>query len=133
MTVITSREDEKSLVAQRFADATRIVVISLCAAWCDTCSEFRSGYEGLAQARPDIVFIWLDIEDDADLVGDIDVENFPTLAIFRGTQPLHFGVSLPHPASIGRLIDALAAQPQPLANPPAAVVELPQRLLARSG
>ena len=129
MTVITSRKDDKKLLADAFADASRIVVISLCAAWCDTCNEFRSSYEVLAESRPDATFVWLDIEDDADGVGDVDVENFPTLAIFRGTQPLHFGVSLPHLPSIGRLIDALAAPGQPLANVPEAVEQLPRRLL----
>ena len=132
MTVITNREDDKGLLANAFADASRIAVISLCAAWCDTCNDFRSGYELLAQSRPDVIFVWLDIEDDAEAVGDVDVENFPTLAIFRGTQPLHFGVSLPHPPSIGRLIDALAAQRQPLQEVPEAVAQLPQRLLASS-
>ena len=132
MTVITNREDAKGLLANAFADASRIAVISLCAAWCDTCNEFRGGYELLAESRPDVTFVWLDIEDDADVVGDVDVENFPTLAIFRGTQPLHFGVSLPHPPSIGRLIDALAAQSQPLQDVPEAVAQLPRRLRASS-
>jgi len=133
MTVITTREHDKARLADAFADASRISVVSLCAAWCDTCNEFRSGYDLLAESRPDATFVWLDIEDDADVVGDVDVENFPTLAIFRGTQPLHFGVSLPHPPSIGRLIDALAAQGHPLGDAPEAVVQLPQRLLASSG
>ena len=49
-----------------FADPARLVVVSLCAAWCDTCSEFRAAYERIAQARPQTTFVWLDIEDDAD-------------------------------------------------------------------
>jgi thioredoxin len=129
VTVITSRKDEQALLADAFADTSHIAVIALCAAWCDTCNEFRSAYERLAESHPHASFVWLDIEDDADVAGDIDVENFPTLAIFRGTQLLHFGVSLPHPASIGRLIDALAAHGRPLADPPETVVQLPRRLL----
>ena len=130
MTILAPAADRTAL-ADAFADPSRLVVVSLCAAWCDTCNEFRAGYERLAARRPSAVFVWLDIEDDADVVGDIDVENFPTLAIFRGATPLHFGVSLPHESSIGRLIDALAdggGSGTPVAD---AVLALPQRLSQR--
>lgn len=72
-----------------------------------------------------MAFVWLDIEDDAALCGDVDVENFPTLLIYRGREPLHFGVSLPTEAVVGRMIDALAASAAPLATAPDAVVGLP--------
>jgi len=57
--------------------------------------------------------------------GDIDVENFPTLAIYRDRKPLHFGVSLPHETTVGRLVDALADSGQPLADAPDEVAALP--------
>ena len=49
----------------------------------------RQVLDRLAEARPEIVFAWADIEDDAEFVGDIDVESFPTLAVFRAGQALH--------------------------------------------
>jgi thioredoxin reductase (NADPH) len=119
MNVLTAAD--RTRIAQAFADPERLVVASLCAAWCDTCNEFRAGYERLAQARPHVTFVWLDIEDDADIAGDIDVENFPTLAIYRGAEPVHFGVSLPQETTIGRLIDALATQATALRAAPLAV------------
>ncbi|MCK2127559.1 thioredoxin family protein [Thauera aromatica] len=88
-----------------------LVVVALCAAWCGTCRDFRPAFERIAGARPGIVFAWADIEDDAELVGDIDVDNFPTLAVMRGGVVLHFGVTLPHEAVVARLIDALASAP----------------------
>jgi thioredoxin reductase (NADPH) len=129
MTVISSRETGQGLLADALRDEARIVVVSLCAAWCDTCNEFRSDYERLAADRPDAAFVWLDIEDDSNLVGDVDVENFPTLAVFAGAKPLHFGVSLPHASSIGRLIDALAEGRRPLPDAPPALLELRERLM----
>jgi thioredoxin len=107
------------------ADPSRLVVVSFCAAWCDTCNEFRAAYERLAAARPSITFVWLDIEDDAAVCGDVDVENFPTLAIYRGREPLHFGVSLPTEAVVGRIIDTLAASAAPVAVVPDAIAALP--------
>lgn len=128
MTVLTAAPEHRGHIARAFADPARVVVVSLCAEWCDTCSEFRATCERLARARPQIAFVWLDIEDDAAIAGDVDVENFPTLAVYRGTDVLHFGVSLPHEATVGRLIDALAAAGRPLYDAPVSVRELPALL-----
>ena len=53
-------------------------------------------------------FVWIDIEDDSKLCGDLDIEDFPTLAVSRGAMPLHFATSLPLAAAVGRLVDELA-------------------------
>jgi thioredoxin reductase (NADPH) len=103
------------------------LVLGLCAAWCNTCIEFRKGFEGLADARADSTFVWLDIEDDAEIAGDIDVENFPTIAVFHRDRLLHFGVSLPQPSIVGRLLAALSAESRTIDSHPA-VNELPARL-----
>lgn len=77
-------------------------------------------FDRLADAHCDVRFIWLDIEDEAALVGDIDVENFPTLAVFRGDLPVFFGGCLPQQAVIARLIAALMqGEPFPAAVPDA--------------
>ena len=80
--------------------------------------------------RPAMLFVWLDIEDDHALAGQIDVENFPTLAIYRGDKLLHFGVSLPQQGVVARLIDELATRDEEVADAPPAVRDLP-RLFAR--
>lgn len=84
------------------------VVACLCAAWCDTCRSYRTGFEQLAAAHPDKRFAWIDIEDQADVVGDIDVENFPTLLIQRGDAVSFFGTVLPDAKLADRLIQAQA-------------------------
>jgi thioredoxin 1 len=102
-----------------------LVVLALCADWCGTCRDFQQVLQRLAEARPEIVFAWADIEDDAELVGDIDVESFPTLAVFRAGQALHYGVSLPQEGLVARMIDAFAARPPQAASAmPEAVVAL---------
>lgn len=108
MTVLTATD--RDALARAFAGDARIVVVSMCAAWCDTCNEFRVAYERIARLRPECAFVWLDIEDDAAIAGDIDVENFPTLAVFRGDVPVHFGVTTPQEATLARLIDELASR-----------------------
>jgi thioredoxin 1 len=133
MTVLTAAPEHRADVARAFADRARLVVVSFCAAWCDTCGEFRAAYERVAQARPQIAFVWLDIEDDAAIAGDVDVENFPTLAIYRGRSPLHFGVSLPHETTVGRLIDALAEGEPARTDVPDEVAELPAQFTPTQG
>jgi thioredoxin reductase (NADPH) len=108
-----------------------MIVVCLCAAWCDTCTEFRIAFDRIARQRPDMSFVWLDIEDDSALCGDIDVENFPTLAIYRGDTLLHFGVSLPQEGTVARLIDAMVTRADAAAGAPEAVLELPRRLAQR--
>ncbi len=125
MAVLSLAARDRDALAAAVADPRRVVVVSLCAAWCDTCAQFRVAFERIALARPGTTFVWLDIEDDSAVCGDIDVENFPTLAVFLGATPLHFGVSLPHEGTVARLVDALVVRPVPMQDPPAEVAALP--------
>ena len=130
MTILTTAPADRDAVTNAFSADSQLVVVSFCAAWCDTCNEFRVAYERIAAARPHTVFVWLDIEDDAGVAGDIDVENFPTLAVYRGAVPVHFGVSLPHESTVLRLIDALARSGDAMRGAPPAVARLPAQLTA---
>ncbi len=56
-------------------------------------------------------FIWIDIEDQAEVVGDLDVDNFPTLLIQKHDVVAFFGTMLPDPALAERLIQAQVSQP----------------------
>ena len=84
------------------------IVACLCAAWCGTCSSYRAAFDGLAARHPDKTFVWIDVEDQADVVGDLDVENFPTLLVQRGDDVAFFGTMLPDPKVADRLIQAQA-------------------------
>ena len=90
----------------RALDEGRWVVACLCAAWCDVCKQYRPGFEGLAVEYPEQQFVWIDIEDQADLVGDLDVENFPTILIQQRDMVVFFGTMLPEPRQVARLLEA---------------------------
>ena len=49
-------------------------------------------------------FVWIDIEDESELVGDLDIEDFPTLLLARGDQVLFFGPLMPHAQTLDRLV-----------------------------
>jgi thioredoxin 1 len=82
------------------------IIACLCAAWCDVCTSFRPGFEQLADQHPDKRFVWIDIEDQADIVGDIDVDNFPTLLIQHADTVAFFGTILPDASQANRLLRA---------------------------
>jgi hypothetical protein len=52
---------------------------------------------------------WIDIEDEADLLGDLDVETFPTLLVAHGVQVRFFGPLEPQPETVRRMLLAAAA------------------------
>lgn len=80
------------------------LVACLCAAWCGTCNDYQAGFMAWAEQRPDIHFAWIDIEDQADVVGDLDIVNFPTLLIQRGDIVAFFGTVLPDLRLADRLL-----------------------------
>jgi len=82
------------------------VVACLCAAWCDVCKQYRAGFDALADEHPQHQFVWIDIEDQADLVGDLDVENFPTILIQYRDTVVFYGTMLPEPRQVARLLQA---------------------------
>ncbi|MCE3264702.1 MAG: thioredoxin [Pseudoduganella sp.] len=104
----TLHADNRAEVASALAQ-DHLIVACLCAAWCGTCTSYRTAFEELASRHPDKYFLWVDIEDHADLVGDLDVENFPTLLIQRHENVAFFGTMLPDPQVAHRLIEAQAA------------------------
>ena len=98
------------------------VVVLYCAAWCDTCTQYREKFEVLAAAFakvPDRVFVCVDIEDEPEWLGDEDVENFPTLGVQYQGRTLFFGTMLPHIGHLERLLQALTP------DSPSAAVQLP--------
>jgi thiol-disulfide isomerase/thioredoxin len=86
-------------------------VACLCAAWCVACREYGATFAALAgQFAADADFAWIDIEDDADALGDVDIENFPTLLIADSQGARFFGTVMPQASAAERLIrSALAA------------------------
>ena len=60
------------------------------------------------ERQPTLTFRWLDIEDEADALGDLDVETFPTLVIGGRDGAVRFaGPVLPQPGQIARLLQSL--------------------------
>ena len=94
---------------ERFSPSVDNLVACLCARWCKTCEAYESTFESvvnqLRQTYPHLKMAWVDVEDQADLMGDIDIENFPTLLIRTKGINQFFGVVLPHASTFQRLAE----------------------------
>jgi thioredoxin 1 len=102
-------------------------VICLCAEWCNVCREWRALFEQLAAQHPNLRFAWIDVEDEAQAMGDVDIETFPTLLVAQGDSPRFFGPVQPSAAQVSRLLASLGEAPAP-AREPAEAKALLQRL-----
>lgn len=108
--------------------APPLLVAGLCAQWCGTCREYLPMFERQGEAfGAKTRFEWVDIEDHDEVLGALDVENFPTLLIARGDAVLFYGVVMPHEQTLARLVQtALAGDLKPVDDPQLA--GLPQRV-----
>ena len=89
----------------------RWLVACLCASWCRTCDDYRPTFAAGAAARPDLRFVWIDIEDHSDALGPVafDIDDFPTLLVACGETLRFFGPLLPHREALLRTLDAACA------------------------
>ena len=110
--------------------AEPLLVACLCAQWCRTCDAYR---DTLAATRDAMRlghpagaarFVWVDIEDESELVGDLDIEDFPTLLLARGDAILFFGPILPHAQTIDRLLRGAVAGELPPLSPDALAADV---------
>jgi thioredoxin-like negative regulator of GroEL len=120
-------------------NAQPLLVACLCAQWCRTCDAYRDTLvtvrDALRAGQPDAAmrFVWVDIEDESELVGELDIQDFPTLLLAHGDEVLFFGPLVPHAQTLDRLVrSALATALPPLARDALSpdVRALPARLAA---
>jgi thioredoxin 1 len=88
-------------------------VACLCAAWCGVCRDWLPLFAAQARANPEMRFAWVDVEDEDETMGEVDIETFPTLLVGRGDEVLYLAPIPPMPSQFTRLLARLQAQPQP--------------------
>lgn len=105
-------------------------VACLCADWCGSCREYQARFELVGAGFPGAEFVWIDIEDQADLVDPIEVDNFPTLLVLVGQQVRFFGSITPQTETLHRLVQAQLETPAPPLPVEPAIAALALRLQA---
>ncbi len=108
-----------------------LLVACLCADWCGTCREYLPKFEQLQAQFARVHFVWIDVEDESELVDPIEVENFPTLLMATRERVQFFGTVMPHVETLQRLIETQLVPGAP-APPLAPMIEaLAKRLWGR--
>jgi thioredoxin len=106
---------------------TAVHVACLCAAWCRLCEGYAAIFDEvvawLRTMHPRLVVHWIDIEDEAALVGDLDVETFPTLVVVDDARVRFAGPLMPHPEVLRRVLGAALTGSAPYAGLVAPEVE----------
>lgn len=103
-------------------------VACLCAAWCGVCRDWLPAFEQEARAHPHLRFAWVDVEDEDQAMGEVDIETFPTLLVARGSEVLFLGPIPPLATQFTRLLATLQAQPRPAPGLPQHADTLFERL-----
>lgn len=102
----------EGVAPQALTASAPLLVVCLCAEWCGVCRDYRSSFArvqaAIAADYPQAQFVWLDVEDEADLLHPLDVDDFPTLLIAVGDAPHFFGPLTPQPQTLERLVRSLA-------------------------
>ncbi len=114
------------------AESGGLLVACLCATWCTTCAEFRGTFDKLAKENTGARFVWLDVEEDSALVGEIEIESFPTLAVFRDEKALFYGVTMPQEGVVARTLASLARADRDEVEVPEEIAGLPAVLGSRA-
>jgi thioredoxin-like negative regulator of GroEL len=106
-------------------NAATIHVACLCAAWCRLCDDYRAVLESLAdefdRGGVSVHWHWVDIEDEADLIGDLDVETFPTIVVADDEQVRFAGAVEPRRETLQRLLRATVTDATPNTRWPAVI------------
>ena len=106
-------------------------VACLCAAWCGVCREWQPLFLEQARAHPHMRFSWVDVEDEDDAMGEVDIQTFPTLLVARGSEVLYLAPIPPSAKQFTRLLATLQAQPVPAPGLPEDATPLLHRLKAQ--
>ena len=109
---------------------SRLLIACFCAAWCRTCDDYAHVVASLKeQYAPFADVVWVDIEDQAEVLDEVDVENFPTLLVSNQHQVYFWGALLPHASTAVQLIDrVLSGKIQVITD--VAIAQLDRRLRA---
>ena len=95
------------------------------------CRQYEVEFRALQQQFPQVRFVWLDVEDGEELVGDLDVETFPTLLIAHQDRPMFLGPLLPQIKVLERLLASLQEAQAASPGLPAEAAALWRRIAAQ--
>lgn len=124
---IQNPSQHASTITQTLHNPNVWLIACYCAQWCGTCKEYFTAFEALSQRFPQHLFVWVDIEEEPELLDDIDIENFPTLLIQIEGKNHFFGTMLPYISHLERILQSIRPDSPVQPDGPAAFSHLIQQ------
>lgn len=106
MSLITLKQSDYARLLDSLDDSTWVLAC-FCADWCGSCRQYRPQLEELATSRKDALFFWVDIEDHADMLGELDIDKFPTIVIQRGNIVAFYSCIHPDAKLADRILQSM--------------------------
>lgn len=83
---------DAAVIAERLSHHNaRFVCVIGAEAWCETCRQFRPAFDASAvEGYDDMnVWLWLDLEEHAEFLGEFIPESLPLLIVYHGDRLTH--------------------------------------------
>ncbi|WP_407926774.1 thioredoxin family protein [Advenella mandrilli] len=125
--LIQNPSQHASTIVNKLHNPNVWLIACYCAQWCDTCKEYFNAFTELSHRFPQHLFVWVDIEEEPDLLDDIDIENFPTLLIQIEGKNHFFGTLLPYISHLERILQNIRPDSPAQPNGPASFSRLIQQ------
>lgn len=97
-----------ALIQQKLQAQNKLIAC-LCANWCDTCVAWQAPFKQLVvdsvQADEKNCFIWIDIDEHAELVANFDLETLPVLLVQDSSGIYFCGAIEPRLSTVKRLLE----------------------------
>ncbi|MDQ1818139.1 thioredoxin [Massilia sp. CCM 9210] len=88
MSQILDPWNDAGILAKRLQlPGSRLLIVVGAEAWCTRCRTIRPDFDSLAaSAKADEIWLWLDVEDHAQFLGDYLPENLPMMLVYDGDR-----------------------------------------------
>jgi len=85
MLEVATKENFTRLVSDGNASG-KLVVVDCWATWCFPCNKLKPVLESLSETMPEVKFLALNVEDNAEVAATYDIRSLPTLLCFKGGE-----------------------------------------------
>ncbi|MBQ9031388.1 MAG: thioredoxin [Parasporobacterium sp.] len=85
--------------------AESLVLADFNADWCGPCKSMRPMLEELAEARPEIKIVSINIDEEDELTDEYDVISIPCLVVFKNGEEVNRSVGLISRDAIAELVE----------------------------
>ena len=87
-----------------------VTLVDFFATWCGPCKMLTPELEKLAEARPNIKVIKVDVDEFPELAGDFNVRVVPTLILFKNGSNINVPTGYKPLPSLTKLVDSASEE-----------------------